>query len=441
MQVSIETTSGLERRLTVGIPAEVIEKEVQKRLQQAAKTVRINGFRKGKVPLKVVRQRYGSGVRQEVLGEAINRSFQDAVREQAVRPAGRPNIEPKQLEEGRDVEFVATFEVYPEIQVQELNGVEITRLSAEITDADVEDMIEVLRKSQATWETVERPAQEGDRVNIDFVGTKDGEAFDGGSAEGHKLVLGSNSMIPGFEDGIIGMQPGEEKTLPLTFPEDYQVEALRGAAVEFKIKLNSVAEQKLPEIDEKFFGTFGVHEGGEAQFRKDVRENMENEKDKAIRNKVKTQVMDALLKANSVDVPKALIASEIDALRQQAVQQYGQLSDKMDIRSLLPDELFREQAQRRTALGLLISEIIGKEKIAVDKERVKKMIEGFAATYEDPQSVINYYYGNQQLLAGIEAAVLEDQVVDHLLGDAKVVDKAVSYQELIKPQENAPSAE
>lgn len=435
MQVSIETTSGLERRLTVGVPAEVIDKEVNKRLQEAAKTVRINGFRKGKVPVKVVRQKYGAGVRQEVLGETINRSFYDAISEKDIKPAGQPSIEPKQFEEGKDFEFVATFEVYPEIEVTGIEGVHIDRLEAEITDADIDQMIETLRKSQASWEVVEREAQMGDRVNIDFVGTKDGEEFEGGSAQSHDLELGSNSMIPGFEEGIVGMKAGDEKTLSLSFPEDYHEESLKGAAVEFKVTVNSVSEQKLPELNDEFFASFGVNDGGLEKFRADVRENMQREKDRVVKSKVKNQVLDALLEKNPVDVPKALVQSEIKALRQQTLQQYGQLDSNLDFSSLLPDNLFEERAQRRTALGLLISEVVTKEGMKVDKDRLKEMIEGIASTYEDPESVVNYYYGNKELLAGAEAAVLEDQVVDHLLSAAKVEAKTVSYQELIKPEQ------
>lgn len=436
MQVSIETTSGLERRLTVGIPADVIDSEVEKRLREAAKTVQLKGFRKGKVPVKVVKQRYGAGVRQEVLGDAINRSFYDAVRKEAVTPAGKPSIEPKQIEPGKDIEFVATFEVYPEVTLQGLEGIKVTRYNAEITDADVDNMIEVLRKSQGKWESVDRPAQDGDRVEIDFVGTKGGKEFEGGSAEGHKLVIGSNSMIPGFEEGIVGMAPGEEKTLSLTFPKDYQDESLQGAKVKFNVTLKSVSEQQLPELNEDFFKAFGVEEGGLEKFRADVQENMEHEKSKAVKNKVKSQVMDALLKANKIDLPKALVASEIDALRRQTLQQYGGLSEDLDVSSLLPDEMFREQAERRTALGLLISEVIKQEKLTADKDRVKTMIEEMAATYEEPEAVIQHYYSNEQLLTSVEAAALEDQVVDFILGKASVTDKQVGYDEAIKPEQS-----
>lgn len=441
MQVSIETTSGLERRLTVGVPADVIDNEVNKRLQEAAKNVRINGFRKGKVPLKVVLQKFGAGIRQEVLGDTISRSFQDAVRQKELKPAGQPRIEPKQFEQGKDLEYVATFEVFPEIAIKDIEGVTITQYAAEISEADIDEMIETLRKSQASWATVDRAAAEDDRVNIDFVGTKDGEAFDGGTATGYSLQLGSNTMIPGFEAGIVEMKPGETKTLNLVFPDDYQVESLKGAEVEFKVTLNSVSEQKLPELDDAFFASFGVREGGLEKFRADVKENMEREKERMIKNKLKMQVLDALLEANPIEIPKALVQNEIDVLRQQAVQQYGQLSSKLDVRSLLPDDLFRKRAERRTALGLLISEVVGREKITVDNDRVRALVESIASTYEDPESVISYYYSNNDLLSGARAAVLEDQVVDLLAAKASVSVTNVSYQDLIKPENEAEDGE
>ncbi len=433
MQVSIETTTGLERKLTVGIPANIVDQEVEKRLMDAAKKVNMKGFRKGKVPFKIVKQQYGRGVRQEVIGDTINRSFYEAVQQKSIRPAGQPSIEATQLEEGKDLEFIATFEVYPEVELQGLEGLDVTRYTAEITDADVEKMIETLRKSQAQWEEVKRKSKKDDRVDIDFRGTKDGEEFEGGSAKNHKLVLGSDQMIPGFEKGIIGMKAGETQTISVTFPEDYQTESLRGADAEFEITVNKVEAQKLPELDDEFFASYGVTDGGEEKFREDVKANMEREKDKAARNKVKEQVLNGLLKENQFDIPQALIKGEIDALRNQTVQQYGGIADNVDFKSILPDNLFREQAERRVALGLIISEIVTREKMKADKDVVKKIIEEAASAYEDPQEVINYYYSNQQLLAGVEASALEEQVVDFILNKSKVSDKAVSYEEVIKP--------
>jgi len=435
MQVSIETTSGLERRLTVGIPAGVVDQEVEKRLKDAAKTVRINGFRKGKIPMKVVKQRFGAGVRQEVLGDTIQRTFYDAVRQESIRPAGQPSIEPTQMDEGKDIAYVATFEVYPEVELKGLEDLEITRLDADIEDADIDKMIETLQKNQASWKPVKRKSKKGDQVVIDFDGKIDGEAFEGGSAKGHTLVLGSDSMIPGFEKGIIGMKTGESGEVKATFPDDYQVESLRGAEATFDIAVNEVNGEQIPKLDDEFFAKFGVTDGGEEKFRVDVKENMEREKQRAIKAKLKDQVMTSLLEANPVELPAALVTSEIDALRQQMVQQYGQATANLDLNALLPDEMFKVQAERRTGLALLISELVSTEGLKADKDVVRGLIEETASTYEDPEQVVNYYYSNEQLLASVEAAALEEQVVDVLLAKAKVSDSKLSYDELIKPDE------
>lgn len=432
MQVSIETTSGLERRLTVGVPAEHVENEVEKRLKQAAQNVRINGFRKGKVPMTVVKQRFGQGVRQEVVGDVISRSFYDAVQKENVKPAGQPSIEAKQLTPGKDLEYVATFEVYPTVALSDLSVFEITRVSAEVTEADIDNMVEVLRKHQASWNVVERAAANDDQVNINFVGTKDGVEFAGGKAENQNLVLGSKSMIPGFEDGIVGLKAGEEKVIKVTFPEDYQAEELKGAAVEFAITVNSVSEIVLPELNKEFFVKFGVEKGGEKQFRKEVKANMVRELGNAVKNKTKTQVMNALLASHTTELPKALVASEIDVLRNQMLQRFGGQQQNFDVKSLLPDTMFAEEAERRVSLGLIVGEIVKSAKLKPDAKRVKAMIDDIASTYQDAKEVVEYYASNRELTAGIESAVLEDQVVDYILGQAKVTDQESSYDDVIK---------
>lgn len=434
MQVSIETTSGLERRLTIGVPAETVESAVQKRLQEAAKNIRLNGFRKGKVPMKVVKQRYGAGVRQEVLGEVISRSFYDAVKKEAVKPAGQPAIEPKQTAEGKDLEFVATFEVYPSVELGDFSNYEITSYDAKVTDEDVDKMVEVLREQQASWEEVDRTAADGDQVNIDFVGTKEGEEFEGGKAEGQDLVLGSGSMIPGFEEALVGLKAGDEKTVPLTFPEDYQSEDLRGAAVEFKIKLNRVSEKRLPELNKEFYAKFGVEKGGKTQFRKDVKANMVRELGHALKAKTKSQVMDALLESHKPELPKALIKSEIDVLRNQMMQRFGGQQQNFDIKSLLPDSMFEEEAARRVALGLIVGEVIKDTKLKVDPAAVRAMVQELASTYEEPEQVVEYYYSNRELMSGIESAVLEDQVVDQVLAKAKVTNEISTYDDIVASQ-------
>ncbi len=437
MQVSIETTSGLERRMTVGIPAAQVESEITKRLQEAARTVRINGFRKGKVPLKVVKQRFGAGVRQEVVGEAMSRSFYEAVQQEKLKPAGQPSIEPKPLEEGKDVEFIATFDVYPEVTLVDTTAFEIEKLTAEVADSDVDTMIETLQKQQTEWADCNRKAKNGDKLNIDFAGTKDGEEFTGGKAEGQDLTLGSDSMIPGFEKGLLGAKPGEEGTLSLTFPDDYQAEELQGAAVEFLVKVNSMPKPVLPELNPEFFKKFGIETDDETKFREEVKSNMGRELKNAAKAKIKSQVMDQLVEAHELELPKALVASEIEGLRNQMMQQFGGAQPDMDLSSMLPDEMFTEQAERRVALGLIVGEVINTAEIKADADEVRAMVEEQASTYQDPEEVINYYYSNEQLLASIESVVLEDQVVEHILSAAKVVEKASTYEEVIKPAEKA----
>lgn len=432
MQVSLETTSGLERRLTVGVPAEQVENEVENRLKQAARNVTIKGFRKGKVPMSVVKQRFGAGIRQEVVGDVISRSFYAAVQKENVKPAGQPSIQPKQLAAGKDLEYIATFEVYPSVALSDLTAFELTSFKAEVTDADVDNMIEVLRKHQATWSVVERAAADGDQVNINFVGTKDGVEFAGGKAENHNLVLGSKSMIPGFEEGIVGLKAGENKVISVTFPEDYQAEELKGAEAQFAITVNSVSEAQLPELKKEFFLKFGVEKGGEKQFRKEVKANMDRELANALKAKVKGQVMDALIASHTTDVPKALIANEIQVLRNQMLQRFGGQQQNFDVKTLLPDTMFQDEAARRVTLGLIVGEIVKSAKLKPDAKRIKAMIEEIASTYQEPKEVVEYYNSNQELMAGVESAVLEDQVVDHILSQAKVSEVQTSYDEIIK---------
>lgn len=436
MQVSLETTSGLERRLTIGVPAAQVDAEVENRLKQAARTVTIKGFRKGKVPMSVVQQRFGAGVRQEVVGDVISRSFYAAVQKENVRPAGQPSIQPTQLAAGKDLEYVATFEVYPTVALSDLTQYEFTRPAAEVTDADVDNMIDVLRKHQSTWKVVDRAAADGDQVNINFTGTKGGVEFAGGKAENQNLVLGSQSMIPGFEDGIVGLKTGEEKTITVKFPDDYQAEELKGAEAQFTIKVNSVSEAQLPELNKEFFVKFGVEKGGEKQFRKEVKSNMDRELNNALKAKIKSQVMDALLSNHTTEVPKALVANEIHVLRNQMLQRFGGQAQNFDVNTLLPDTMFQEEALRRVTLGLIVGEIVKSAKLKPDTKRVKAMIEDIASTYQEPKEVVEYYNSNQELLAGVESAVLEDQVVDHILSGAKVTEQASSYEEIIKA--NAP---
>lgn len=435
MQVSIETTQGLERKMTVTVPSDRVDSAVNARLQEAAKTVRLNGFRKGKVPMKVVKSRFGAGVRQEVAGELMSQTYYEALTEKSLKPAGQPRIEATKLDEGEDLEFTAVFEVYPEIELPDFSKLKADRLQADVEESDIDEMIETLRQQRQTWQDADRAAAKDDMVNIDFVGRKDGEEFEGGKAEGTSLVLGSERMIPGFEDGIIGKKAGEEFTLPLTFPEEYQNEELAGADVEFDIKLNKVSEKALPEVDEEFFASFGVSEGGMEAFREEVANNMRREMKAASRNKLKNQIMDAVLDEVDVSVPEALLAGEVDQLRNQTLQQMGG-GQNLDP-SLLPDDLFREQAQRRVVLGLVLGEVIQQQNLQADAVKVREAIDELAATYESPEEVVKWYYGNQEQLSAVESSVLEDQVFDYIIEQAKVEDKQVDYQQVIKPEPKA----
>lgn len=435
MQVSVESTSALERRMTIGVPAERIETEVNKRLQQTASRAKVAGFRPGKVPMSVIRQRYESAARQEALGDLIQSTFYEAIVEQKLNPAGAPAVEPKVFEKGKDLEYVATFEIFPEFQVASFDNVEIERLQADVADSDVDNMLDILRKQNTSFENVDRAAENGDQLNIDFVGKLDGEAFAGGSAKGTALVLGSGRMIPGFEDALVGVKAGEERVITPTFPADYQNLDLAGKTAEFTVTVNSVAAPKLPELNDAFFALFGIKEGGLEGFRTEVRKNMERELRQAIKSKVKNQVMEALLAGNPVEVPKALISNEIDRLRAQAVQQFGS-NIKAD---QLPAELFEEQAKRRVLLGLVVAEVVKQFDLKPDEARVREMIQEMASAYQEPEQVVSWYYKNEQQLGEVRSVVLEEQVVDTVLQKAKVTDKQVSYEEAVKPAE-APQA-
>ena len=429
MQVSVESTSALERRLTIGVPAERIESEVTKRLQQTARRAKVPGFRPGKVPMSVIRQRYEDSARQEALGDLIQSSFYEAIVAEKLNPAGAPSVEPKVFEKGKDLEYVATFEIYPEIQVAGFEGITVERPQAEVSEADVDNMLDILRKQNTRFEAVERAAENGDQLNIDFVGKIEGEAFAGGSAKGTALVLGSGRMIPGFEDALVGAKAGEERVITPTFPEDYQNLELAGKTAEFTVTVNAVAAPVLPELNEQFFALFGASEGGLEGFRAEVRKNMERELRQAIKSKVKNQVMEGLLAANPVELPKALVANEVQRLRVQAVQQFGGNIKPEQ----LPAELFEEQAKRRVSLGLIIAEVVKQAELKPDDARVRELIEEMASAYQEPEQVVAWYHKNEQQLGEVRSVVLEEQVVDTVLQKAKVTDKPVSYEEAVKP--------
>lgn len=439
MQVTVETTAGLERKMRVVIPSEIVEVQVTEKIKQTAKQAKINGFRPGKVPLREVKRRFGAGIRQEVSSEMIQSTYGEALQKEDISPAGMPKIEEVNIEEGKDLEYTAVFEVFPEIEVGGLESIEVERLSSSIEDADLEKMIGTLREQRLVYAETDRAAAEKDQVNLDFEGFLEDEPFEGGKAEGTDLVLGSGSMIPGFEDGLTGLKAGEEKDLKLTFPENYQAENLAGQEVLFKIKVNKVSEPELPELNDEFFEQFDVKEGGIEAFRKEVTNNMKRELDSAIKAKVKDQVMDGLSDNNEVDLPQSLIDQEVNRMRQEAVQQFG--GGAQFDPSMLPAEMFSEQAQKRVKIGLIVSAIVDKNSLAADAEKVRETIEEMASTYQEPEEVINYYYSNEQQLSQIQNMVLEGQIVDFVLDSAKVTDKTVSYDEAVKREAELPAEE
>ena len=439
MQVTSEAVSGVSRRLKVSVPTSRVNEKFEARINRTAKTVKMNGFRPGKVPVNVVRREYGAGIYQEVVNDIIRDTVFEAIQQEKINAVGTPNIEKVENKDDALI-YEATVEVYPEVDVAGFDSLEIDRKKAEVKDADVDTMIENLQKQRQTWAETKGMAKNEMQVTFDFEGSIDGEKFDGGSAEDYTLVLGSGQMIPGFEDGIVGMKKGEEKVIDVTFPEDYQAENLAGKAAQFKITVKKVEKSKLPEIDKEFLEVFGLsEEDGIDKLKADVRKNMEREVKNGLRSQVKQAAFDALVAANEIEVPASMVAQEIDRQRQQMVQQFtqqfGAQGAKAFDSSVLPDDLFKDQAERSVKLGVLISKVLQDAKLEVDQARVTAFIEDMASSYEDPAEVIEYFTTDKQQRAQIEAVVLEDQVVDHILQGAKVSETEVSYQELLKEQQ------
>ena len=431
MQVSVERQEGLERTLKVEIPSDRIEGAVEERLNRLQKQVRLDGFRPGKVPMRVVRTRYGGQVRQEVVGELIQSTLQEAVTQVEMQPAGSPRIDSAddQPDEG-GMAYTATFEVYPEIELGEISDLAVEKPVAEVTEADVDGMIETLQKQRQEFEEVDRPAEQGDRVVIDFVGRIDGEAFEGGSGEDTPVDLGAGRMIDGFEDQLEGIRPGEERELEVKFPEEYGSSELAGRDATFSVTCKSVQAGRLPEVDEEFARQFGIESGSVDELRDGLRRNMERELKQALEAQVKRQVMDALVQRHPIDVPEALVSEEIGRLREQMKQRLGgQMSDEQ-----LPDDLFREEALRRVRLGLLLSELVQNNGIQADDEAVREKVEEMASAYDDPQQVVQHYYENQQMLQGVQAMVVEDRVVDWILERANVTEKQTNFDEVMQQQ-------
>lgn len=439
LDIAVNVLSDKETQLTVKVPVGTIQGKVEGRIRSLAKTAKIDGFRKGKVPVSHIRAQYGAGIQQEVINDVIRDTVFEAMNEKKIRAVGVPNIDDVKLENDFLV-YQATVETFPEVEVKGVSEIEVERQTASVSDEDVDVMIENLQKQRQTLETKDGALEDGDEATFDFEGSIDGEKFEGGSAENYRLVIGSGQMIPGFEDGMKGMKAGEEKTIKVTFPEDYQAENLKGKEADFKINVKEVKSPKLPELNEEFFELFGVKEGGLDKLKTDVRKNMEREIKNAGRNQVKQAAFDALLEKNEFDVPKAMLEQEINRQREQMLQRFAQqfgANPNTFGADMLPNELFEDQALRAVRLGVLVSQIIDKEKIEVDQDRVTAFIAEAAENYEDPQEVIDYYTNDKQQRAGIESVVLEDQVVDYLLAQGKVTNKEVKYQDLLAAAQQA----
>lgn len=431
MQVSVETTGVLERRMTVRVPVERVDREIENRLRTLAQQAKVAGFRPGKVPYKVVQRKFGEAVRREVLGDLMQSSLRDALVQEKLRLAGGPRIEPN-IEAGAGLEYTATFEVYPEFSPAGLDTLKITRPAAEIGDQDVDAMLEKLRRQRIAWETVQRPSQAGDRAIIDYKGDIAGAEFPGNAGDKVPVVLGSGAYLKSFEDQLTGVSAGAEHSFEVAFPEDYHAKEVAGKTVHFQAKVHSVAEPRPPEVDEAFARAFGVTEGGVEALRKEIRDNMRRELDATLRAQLKGQVMDALLKANTIDLPKSLVQREIERLREDARAHMAADSSRS---SDLPDTLFEEQARRRVALGLIITEIVRANGIQADPVRVRAQVESIASTYEQPEEVVKWYYSNPSFLESVQGLVLEEQVVDWLLERADISETHATFDALMHPSQ------
>ena len=430
MQVSVETTQGLERRLTISVSADSVDSAVKARLQQLAKTQRINGFRPGKVPVSVIKKRFGQAVRQEVAGDVMQRHFYEAITKEQIAPAGMPTFDLTKDVDGEDLEFVATFEVYPEVKVAGLDKIKVEKPVVEIEEKDLDTMMETLQKQHATWKEVKRKAKKDDKVTINFVGTIDGEEFDGGKAEDFPLELGKERMIPGFEKPLVGAKKGDEVVSEVTFPEDYHAEALKGKAASFAITVTKVEGLSLPKVDDEFATLFGVEEGGVDALKAEVKKNMQRELDQTLKATVKENVIAGLLENNELDLPKALVDQEIDALREQAKQRFEQQGNGGEMPEL-PADLFQDNAKRRVSIGLLLGEVIKENKLEADEAKVTALIETAASAYEDPQEVVEYYQTNAELKQQMQNLALEEQAIEAILEKAKVKEVKKAFDEIM----------
>ncbi|ARG96733.1 trigger factor [Legionella micdadei] len=434
MQVSVETLKGLERKVTVSVPTEKIEEEVSLRLHNLARKVKVDGFRPGKVPMHVVKSRFSNSVREEVAREMVQSTLFEALQKNELVPAGMPTVEPEKIESGKDFRYTAFFEVFPEINITELNQDEIEVIRAEVKDSDVTDMLEKLREQNKEWHEVSRAAAKDDKVIIDFEGFINDKAFEGGKAEGYEVIIGSGSMIPGFEDGLIGGKKDKQFDIKVTFPENYGHQELAGKEATFKITIHQVLEGKLPSLDDTFAEKFNITEGGMEALKKDIKENMVRELERRVNAMNRERIFDKLLAVNQFELPNALIDKEIEHLKHDMYHRlFGhEHSDHEQIPDF-PRALFEDQARRRVHLGLLFSEYVKKHELVADKARVDAMIEKFASAYEDPDSLRRWYQESKERVAEVEALVMEEIVAEKISENAKLVEKEMNYDAVMNP--------
>ena len=427
MQVSVESIGKLERRMQVQVPAERVSEQIAARLKSISRTARLNGFRPGKAPLKVIRQQFGSQIHREVIGELLQSSYAEAVTQKQLTPAGSPRIEPQSIDEGQDLKYVATFEVFPEVVLQPMESLEVDRVTAEVTESDIDAMIERLRKQQMKFSAVNRGAANGDKVTIDFEGAIDGVPFAGGKGENIALVLGEGRMLPELEQGLIGATPGEKRQVTVNFPPDYRAAELAGKAAIFATEVKTVEEPVLPELDEEFFKAFGVTEGGLPKLREDVAANMRRELEQALRNRNKAAVMEKLYTANPIEVPNVLIEGQIRDMQVEAMRRAG----TKDAAQAPPREPFIEPARRRVALGLLLNDVIRKENLVVDRARVNERLDEMVSAYGDAGAMKRAYMQNAEAMRQVESLALEDQAVEWILEHAKAREVKSTFKQLM----------
>lgn len=437
MQVSVETLNGLERKVTVSVPSTKVEEEVSLRLSNLARKVKVDGFRPGKVPLNVVKTRYSDSVREEVARDMVQSTLFEALQKNELVPAGYPYVEPEALEAGKDFRYTAVFEIFPVFEIAELNQAVVELVKSEVTDKDVNDMIEKLREQNKEWHDASHAVKKGDKVTIDFEGFLGDTPFEGGTANGYEIVIGSGSMIPGFEDGIIGGKIDKPFDIKVNFPEDYGHNELAGKEATFKITVHKVMTGKLPELNDAFAEKFNIKEGGIDALKKDIKDNMVRELERRVMMMNREKLFDKLMEVNIIDLPKALIDKEIEHLKHDMYHRlFGHEHKENEQIPDFPRELFEEQAKRRVHLGLLFSEYVKKHQIVAEKDNVDAMIDKFASAYESPEELRAWYQSSKEHLAEIEALVMEDLVADKIAADAKLKHKNMDYDAVMNPKKD-----